>query len=269
MSDTSVLDRSPSTDGANGAAGRDQRGFRKDNDGTANPFGRKVAALRAALIASITPADVQRVMTALLVQAEKGNVPAMRLYLAYAAGKPAAAVNPDRVDVEEWQLLQQTVARPEEIAQTFQNVPVPLVSKLANATLPVMADEWADQLAARLKTPVAQGPDSPAKDAQPSANRIQQSAVSAQPTTVPVPESGQTSPAPRAQAAPSPSTANGRTAPSPTGVNGRAAPSAGSNARECAPTGAEPPCNRGLTPLDSPDLRTLRRLARLSGRTGT
>src|ERR1700677_961113 len=79
----------PSGNGSNGAAeGRDRRGrFARGNPGgPGNPFGRKVAALRAALIDCITPQDIQRVMTALLLEAATGNVPAARLLLAYTVG---------------------------------------------------------------------------------------------------------------------------------------------------------------------------------------
>src|SRR5271154_5794024 len=102
-------------------------------------------------------------MTALLLEAATGNVPAARLLLAYTVGKPADSTNPDRVEIDEWQLLRQTVAPQDDVAQTFQSVPVELASKLANATLPVLADEMGDQLAARLSVPVPgsqeRGPD--------------------------------------------------------------------------------------------------------------
>src|SRR5271170_6788791 len=104
MSDTSVRDRCPSTNGSNGDhTGHDQRGrFAKGNPGgPGNPFGRQVAALRAGLLACTTQQDVQDVMAALLVQAKKGNVAAVRLFFAYTIGKPGETVDPDRVDAEE------------------------------------------------------------------------------------------------------------------------------------------------------------------------
>jgi hypothetical protein len=152
-----TTEAAPSSNGSNGKAeNRDRRGrFARGNPGgPGNPFGRKVAALRAALIDWVTPQDIQRVMTALLLEAATGNVPAARLLLAYTVGKPADSANPDRVEIDEWQLLRQTVAPQDDVAQTFQSVPVELASKLANATLPVLADEMGDQLAARLSVPV-------------------------------------------------------------------------------------------------------------------
>ena len=87
----------PSSNGSNGAAeNRDRRGrfVRGNPGGPGNPFGRKVAALRAALIDCITPQDIQRAIAARLRGAETGNVPAARLLLDYAVGKPTYPANP-------------------------------------------------------------------------------------------------------------------------------------------------------------------------------
>jgi hypothetical protein len=113
----------PSSNGSNGAAeGRDRLGrfVRGNPGGPGNPFGRKLAALRSALIDCITPQDIQRVMAALLLEAANGNVPAARLLLAYTVGKPADSANSDRVEIDEWQLLRQTVAPQNDVAQTSE-----------------------------------------------------------------------------------------------------------------------------------------------------
>jgi hypothetical protein len=176
MSDT--FHPSPSSNGTNGAGnGRDPHGrFTQANPGgPGNPFGRKVAALRTALIASVTEQDVQNVMAAMSAQAVKGNVAAARLYLAYSAGKPAEAVNPDRVDIEEWQLAQESVARPDEVKHTFENVPIEVVTDLARAALPAIGDGFAEQLAVRLKAPVADTGDDAVAEAEevPVADSVQ------------------------------------------------------------------------------------------------
>jgi hypothetical protein len=250
MSDTSVRDGSPSLNGTNcDAKGRDQRGrfARGNGGGPGNPFGRQVAAFRAALIAAVTPEDIQRVMKALVQQAVKGNVAAARLLLAYTVGKPADPANSDRVDVEEWQLVQQTVARP-EVAQTLTNMPVHLASKLASNQL------------AQLRAPGAHGFGVPDGDAPRSANGLPCVAPSI-PAAAPVEEIGQGKAATHGGAAPSISGLNGGEAPSPAGTNGPAAPS-----RVLAPSAAPSSIgNRGLTPLDSPDLATVRLLACRAG----
>jgi hypothetical protein len=254
----------PSSNGSNGAAvGRDRRGrfVRGNPGGPGNPFGRKVAALRAALIDCITPQDLQRVMGVLLLEAVNGSIPAARLLLAYTVGKPAAPADPDRVEIDEWQLLKQTVAPQNDVAQTFQSVPVELASKLANATLPVLADEMGDQLAARLSVPVP-GSEKRVSDDE---NTLDEDQLEADWLDNELMKDKAMA------AAPSPTGANGPKTPSPTGANGQAAPSpAGANgqgvkattvgAAEIAPPPVQPP-SAAPAPVS---LATMRRLASLS-----
>jgi hypothetical protein len=127
--------------------GHDQRGrFAKGNaGGPGNPFGRHVAALRAALLAGVTAEDIQRVMAALRDQALKGNIAAIRLLLAYTVGKPASAGEPDDVESDECPPPKQTAAPADEVAPTFEPKPAPPASPIANAAPPVPADEPAKQ----------------------------------------------------------------------------------------------------------------------------
>jgi hypothetical protein len=284
MSDTAVLERSPS---ATDTSGRDQRGrfVRGNAGGTGNPFARQVAALRAALIASVTAQDIQRVMAALLLEAGNGNVAAARLVLAYTIGKPADAVDPDRVDVDEWQVIRQAVAPPDQVLQTFQSLPVQVASHIAQATLPVMGAEWADQLAERLEKPVgrakasdkargdrpfgagaaARAPvaDPPVADASgspgPSINGNPRSTASAPPAAVAaeIARLQALAQALAPGAAPSSDGANGPHAPSSDGANGPAAPSPAAGAPQPAPAA-----------IGTQSLATIRRLSRLGARTG-
>ena len=63
--------------------GRDAKGrFAAGNaGGPGNPFARQVAALRQALLDSVTPADMQAVAKALIQHAVAGNVQAAKLLL--------------------------------------------------------------------------------------------------------------------------------------------------------------------------------------------
>jgi hypothetical protein len=147
----------PAPDNNPSGSGHDARGrFTKGNPGgPGNPFNRTVADLRAALLACVTPQDVQEVMAALKEQAQKGNVAAIRLYLAYSVGKPAETVNPDHMDADEWQLRQQNLASPEQITHTFQHMPVKLANGIATAAAPCMIDDMVRRLDEVLKAPVA------------------------------------------------------------------------------------------------------------------
>jgi hypothetical protein len=231
-------------------------GANGNSSGPGNPFGRQVAAFRAALVAAVTAEDIQRVMAALLEQAVQGNVGAARLFLAYTVGKPADPADPDRVDVDEWQLVQQTVAPPEEVEQTFTRMPVQLANKVANAALPVMADELGEQLATRLKTPVQAS--RPHNEAAPSTNGAPRPAAAAPPVAAAACGS-------QDEAAPSTDGANGPETPSPTGANGPAAPALETSLAELARALAEPP---GSAPSANGEIdrAAIRRLARLAGR---
>src|SRR5262245_24153096 len=94
---------------ANGNS-RDTRGrFAAGNPGgPGNPFARQVAALRQAVLDSVTPADMQTVVRKLIELAAAGNVPAARLLLSYALGKPQPFADPDRMDAAEWEVHKET-----------------------------------------------------------------------------------------------------------------------------------------------------------------
>ena len=90
-------------------SGRDARGrFTKGNPGGAgNPFARRVAALRAVLLECVTDQDMEHVACELVVQAKMGNLAAIKLLLQYVVGKPAATVDPDTLDMKEFELYRQ------------------------------------------------------------------------------------------------------------------------------------------------------------------
>jgi hypothetical protein len=93
--------------------GRDARGrFAAGNaGGPGNPFARQVAKLRAALVQRVTEADIQHIAERLIVMAKSGDMAATKLLFLYVLGKPAEAVNPDTLDVEEWQQCYQPLGQ--------------------------------------------------------------------------------------------------------------------------------------------------------------
>jgi hypothetical protein len=103
----------PSPNGRNGTAvpppedGRDAKGrFKKGwRGGPGNPFGRRVAALRTALLDAITPERIRELAARLHARAVAGDIPAAKLLLAYTVGEPGPAVDPDRVSVDEVDIL--------------------------------------------------------------------------------------------------------------------------------------------------------------------
>jgi hypothetical protein len=135
-----------------GANGHDARGrFAKGNrGGPGNPFARQTAALRRALTAAVTEADMQAVAGQLVTQAKLGHLAAIKLLLAYVLGKPAEPVNPDTLDVQEWQLYQQTPVTSEALSTVLESMHADLACTIARAALPEVAQAQARHLAGQL-----------------------------------------------------------------------------------------------------------------------
>ena len=110
--------------------------FAKGNrGGPGNPFARQTAALRAALIQSVTEQDIKDIVTVLVRDAKRGQLPAIKLLFAYVLGKPAAAVDPDTLDVQEMDLLLQSAPPSPDALETLrQQLPLSvLLEQLHNA----------------------------------------------------------------------------------------------------------------------------------------
>ena len=97
-----------STEGRN-ASGRFAAG---NPGGPGNPFARKTATLRAYLINHVTERDIQDILDILLLNAKGGHLPTIKFLFSYVLGKPQPAVNPDVLDLQEMQMLQQARCRP-------------------------------------------------------------------------------------------------------------------------------------------------------------
>jgi hypothetical protein len=118
--------------------GRDVQGrFTKANPGgPGNPFARKVAALRKALLDSVSEQDLKDMVEVLKQQARQGDKAAIKLILQYCVGKPAPANDPDRMDADEWQRLQEMRVSPEQFSQTIESVPASLACDMAQSYWP-------------------------------------------------------------------------------------------------------------------------------------
>jgi hypothetical protein len=73
--------------------------------GPGNPFYRKQAELRRAVLALFTPEDVASLLRVMLALGRNGDVAAAKVFLEYVVGKPHKAPDPDREELHEWQLL--------------------------------------------------------------------------------------------------------------------------------------------------------------------
>ncbi|MBY0524261.1 MAG: hypothetical protein K2R98_12725 [Gemmataceae bacterium] len=192
--------KTPSDNGT----GRDARGrfTRGNRGGTGNPFARQVASLRAALVDAVNEQDISDIAASLLRAARDGNVAAAKLLLAYCVGKPAEMPDPDRLDVDEWNLVKEKSVPGGQMTTAVQRVPVQLASDFVVAALPGIHEGMARMIGDGFK----------AMDAQQSAgNGLDENAD-------PAPES-------KSDSAPSTHGENGGVRPSTNGQHGDTAPS--------------------------------------------
>ena len=93
----------PST---NGTSGRKSNGqFAKGNKcGTGNPYARRVARLRSALLDAVGENGLADIVQGMVTAAKGGDVAAAKLLLSYLLGKPVESVEPDYVEIHEREL---------------------------------------------------------------------------------------------------------------------------------------------------------------------
>ncbi|HEY3325210.1 MAG TPA: hypothetical protein VGP72_32455 [Planctomycetota bacterium] len=93
---TSVVPLPPSS-GRDPSTGRFSPGNRLARG---NPFGQRQARLRTALLEAVTEDDLRSIIHSLIEKAKAGDVAATRLLFDYSIGKPVAASDPDRTEIE-------------------------------------------------------------------------------------------------------------------------------------------------------------------------
>jgi len=123
--------------------GRDSNGrFAPGNKlGPGNPFARRVAALRKALLSSVTDEDMKEMALVLKQRAKEGDVAAIKLLFQYTLGKPSATTDPDRLDQDEWSNMQEKSRGWAEFARVVDGVPAATACDLTNATWPCLLEK--------------------------------------------------------------------------------------------------------------------------------
>jgi hypothetical protein len=125
-----------------GGTGRDANGrFTAGNKyGPGNPFARQTAQLRKALLEVVTPEEMRQVAFTLLLRAKTGNLAAIKLLFQYVIGKPAEGVDPDRLEVEEWKLAQESKVNVADLHETVQHMPAETANLLVRHAWPAAAE---------------------------------------------------------------------------------------------------------------------------------
>jgi hypothetical protein len=217
---------------------------------------------------------MEEIAMALMLQARTGDQGAIKLLFQYVLGKPTEAVDPDWLDVDQWQKLQESARPFKEMKTVLDGLPAQWACGLTNITWPCVlvtalkplrdpppSQEEQGQAAAEAAPPKASGP-SERQGKVPSANGAKGAARPAQPSpngghgnpptpAAPSPNGGNRGARP---AAPSPNGRNGGAqvaAPSPNGGNGAARrPRPSPNGGNGAPPPVAPSPNGGNGPWD-------------------
>jgi hypothetical protein len=121
--------------------GRDARGrfIPGNKGGPGNPFARKVAELRKALVNFVTEDDMKHIAFVLKERAMGGDLAAIKLLFQYVLGKPNESVDPDRLDVDEWQKLQETARPAEEMTTVMGRLPLNTLMDMTKIVWPCQA----------------------------------------------------------------------------------------------------------------------------------
>ena len=131
----------PSSDRA--AKGQFARG---NKGGPGNPFARQVAELRKVFLDAITPDDMRALMRALIERAKNGDVAAAKLVFQYTLGKPAPAVEPDRLELDEHRLRAESAVPRQVWEPMLLNLQAHRVNELADILEPVLERRILDPL---------------------------------------------------------------------------------------------------------------------------
>jgi hypothetical protein len=131
-------DPAPDPSPANGDTGRDASGRITEGNpgGPGNPYYRRQAQLKRALLEAITEDDVRSVVEVLVGLARGGDLAAIKVYLQYADAK----VDPDRAELHEWGLQKQSPPLGEVMGLMAQGIPTATANQRVRATMPSVAD---------------------------------------------------------------------------------------------------------------------------------
>jgi hypothetical protein len=132
--------------------GRDAGGhFARGNaGGPGNPHSRHCAYMLSILRSTIDDTKLKAVIQVLYERALEGDMGAIKLVLAYSIGKPAPAPNPDGIERDEWNRLEEASVQHKAVTDLLNSLPSPLASDLVRTTWQVKSGAFADNLARQL-----------------------------------------------------------------------------------------------------------------------
>jgi hypothetical protein len=106
--------------------------------GPGNPFGRLMGMLRCVLVRRLKPEQVEAIADALIEKAKAGDVAAAKLVLSYGVGRPTEAVNPDTLDLAEWDIYRRGPVSLDDLRGIVEGIPLDVVGPMVRTTKPYL-----------------------------------------------------------------------------------------------------------------------------------
>jgi hypothetical protein len=137
--------------------------------GPGNPHARQTAKLHSAALRVINEQEMEDIFKEMAKLAKEGNVHAARFVAEYTIGKPMAAINPDRVDFDEWQRHSETSGLQNDMmhhaVQPSPEFVVQVIRAFRMAQDIIMSQQLRDVWdACKNGTPLPVGPNDPEND---------------------------------------------------------------------------------------------------------
>ena len=138
-----------------------------------------------------------RVLEAVIVKAEAGDIPAAKLLFQYALGQPGPTVEPDRLDLEEFKLKQESAIAPTTWTDTFQKLDVKTVNGMHDQMWPCIQKQILDPLLAGLLGKVGLTGKAARKAGRKAGRKAMNEAYRQQQQPSPKPSNGEEAPSPK------------------------------------------------------------------------
>jgi hypothetical protein len=221
---------------ANSSSDHDAKGrFTFGNKGgPGNPHARQTAKLHSAALRVINEQEMEEIFKEMAKLAKEGNVHAARFVAEYTIGKPMPAVNPDRIDYDEWKRHSETTGLQNDMmhhaVQPSPEFVVQVIRAFRMAQDIIMSQQLRDVWdACKNGTPLPVDPNDPDNDSDldPSLNASNSECERTTPTRS-VSE-GRPNPSTGAPVFPSPSNSEGRPGTTPTRSVSEATPAPSPN----------------------------------------
>ena len=109
--------------------------------GPGNPFARQIAEIRKRLLNTVPGEALDKILLAMVEKAQAGDVAAAKLVLQYTVGKPAEAVHPDRIELEDHRLRTESLVPMSGWGPAYGLLPVSTVNDMWEKIAPEMEEE--------------------------------------------------------------------------------------------------------------------------------